>query len=108
MLMTSDQKQEESLKLFFKRFDCAFNQTKKLGFIPTNNINYWNLICNNRIMKLKNIVRGDYLNPISIMLNGTKINQKIFGLRNDYAAYLTNNYPFYNIEESLFLKRELL
>jgi hypothetical protein len=108
--MTSDQKQEDSLKLFLKRFDCAFNQTKQMGLHPMNSMTHWGLSCSNHILKLENnlLHRGAYLNPISIMLNGLRINQKIFGKRKNYDGYLTNNYPFYNIEDQLFLQRDLL
>lgn len=100
--------QEDSLNLFLQKFDCAFNQAKLIRAIPINSLDYWNLKCKRATIELLPAGPGYYINPLSFMLEGTKICKRMFGERKNYDEYLLNRYPFYNLESTYALDTNLL
>src|SRR5271154_3453202 len=93
--MTSE---EKFIRLIHK-FDCAVAQLKHRGLTPSYNPIHWGLTVDSK--KTYAIrAHNNCVNPFSIILEGIRVNEKIFGNRShiEYQGYCNGYYPYLEIQ----------
>jgi hypothetical protein len=98
---------EDKLSIFLGQFNCAAERMKKLNLSPSTNV--WSLSVSSSLKTIHLTIQdGGILNPSSFILDGRKIDNKIYGIRNDYSGYMKVHYPYMQIEKQFGFKSGVL
>ena len=92
---------EDKFIRFIDKFNCGCKQLIKRGHILDTQS--WNLRVNARKTFFIDQAPPYPTPPLSIVLDGVKVNTSVFGIRRDYNPYVCMSYPYLQLERMFLL-----